>query len=225
MQIGMRPAFGMEQWRAAGVTSSASFSISSILGEHHRVHPLSGDSAEGTTRHPKRAPKNRIKPKDLLHTEEGDEDGRNEAAGESRKRRKEGSVHERRKKVRTVFSRSQVFHLQSTFDLKPYLSSAERAGLAAALQLTETQVKIWFQNRRNKWKRQLATELEIAQLDGVESQVLEPFAVSSHERDGFLPLRSDLIHFPASLYAHTFVPYHGALFPQNGPFLCLVGQL
>lgn len=68
MQIGMRPAFGMEQWRAAGVTSSASFSISSILGEHHRVHPLSGDSAEGTNRHQKKAPKNRIKPKDRLHT-------------------------------------------------------------------------------------------------------------------------------------------------------------
>lgn len=66
----------------------------------------------------------------------------------------------RKKKTRTVFSRSQVFQLESTFDLKRYLSSSERAALAAALQLTETQVKIWFQNRRNKWKRQLAADLE-----------------------------------------------------------------
>ncbi|XP_041692625.2 homeobox protein HMX1-like [Coregonus clupeaformis] len=66
----------------------------------------------------------------------------------------------RKKKTRTVFSRSQVFQLESTFDLKRYLSSSERAGLAASLHLTETQVKIWFQNRRNKWKRQLAADLE-----------------------------------------------------------------
>jgi len=70
----------------------------------------------------------------------------------------------RKKKTRTVFSRSQVFQLESTFDLKRYLSSSERAGLAAALHLTETQVKIWFQNRRNKWKRQLAAELEAANM-------------------------------------------------------------
>ncbi|XP_030018596.1 homeobox protein HMX1-like [Sphaeramia orbicularis] len=66
----------------------------------------------------------------------------------------------RKKKTRTVFSRSQVFQLESTFDVKRYLSSSERAGLAASLRLTETQVKIWFQNRRNKWKRQVAADLE-----------------------------------------------------------------
>lgn len=70
----------------------------------------------------------------------------------------------RKKKTRTVFSRSQVFQLESTFEVKRYLSSSERAGLAATLQLTETQVKIWFQNRRNKWKRQLAADLEVAHL-------------------------------------------------------------
>ncbi|NWU94529.1 HMX3 protein, partial [Upupa epops] len=65
-----------------------------------------------------------------------------------------------RKKTRTIFSKSQVFQLESTFDVKRYLSSAERAGLAAALHLTETQVKIWFQNRRNKLKRQMSVEPE-----------------------------------------------------------------
>ncbi|NXC29011.1 HMX2 protein, partial [Campylorhamphus procurvoides] len=77
----------------------------------------------------------------------GAEDGRSPAAGG-------------RKKTRTIFSKSQVFQLESTFDVKRYLSSSERAGLAAALHLTETQVKIWFQNRRNKLKRQMSSEAE-----------------------------------------------------------------
>ncbi|CAK8685617.1 unnamed protein product [Clavelina lepadiformis] len=66
----------------------------------------------------------------------------------------------RKKKTRTVFSRSQIFQLESTFDIKRYLSSSERASLAANLNLTETQIKIWFQNRRNKWKRQIATDVD-----------------------------------------------------------------
>ncbi|KER24135.1 hypothetical protein T265_08121 [Opisthorchis viverrini] len=66
----------------------------------------------------------------------------------------------RKKKTRTVFSRNQVHQLESTFNAKRYLSSSERVVLAKTLQLTETQVKIWFQNRRNKWKRQATTDFE-----------------------------------------------------------------
>ncbi|XP_024292177.1 homeobox protein HMX3-like [Oncorhynchus tshawytscha] len=65
-----------------------------------------------------------------------------------------------KKKTRTIFSKRQIFQLESTFDMKRYLSSAERGCLANSLQLTETQVKIWFQNRRNKLKRQLSTDIE-----------------------------------------------------------------
>ncbi|XP_023139128.1 homeobox protein HMX2-like [Amphiprion ocellaris] len=65
-----------------------------------------------------------------------------------------------KKKTRTIFSKRQIFQLEATFDMKRYLSSSERACLASSLQLTETQVKIWFQNRRNKLKRQLSTDTE-----------------------------------------------------------------
>lgn len=65
-----------------------------------------------------------------------------------------------KKKTRTIFSKRQIFQLEATFDVKRYLSSSERACLASSLQLTETQVKIWFQNRRNKLKRQLSTDME-----------------------------------------------------------------
>lgn len=53
-----------------------------------------------------------------------------------------GITNKRKKKTRTVFTRSQVFQLESTFDMKRYLSSSERAGLAASLHLTETQVSV-----------------------------------------------------------------------------------
>lgn len=74
-----------------------------------------------------------------------------------------------KKKTRTIFSKRQIFQLESTFDMKRYLSSAERACLASSLQLTETQVKIWFQNRRNKLKRQISTEMDGAVSDFSEN--------------------------------------------------------
>ena len=62
-------------------------------------------------------------------------------------------MQSRKKKTRTVFTRNQVLRLESMFEAKRYLSSNERSQLASQLSLSETQVKIWFQNRRNKYKR------------------------------------------------------------------------
>ncbi|KAK1164419.1 homeobox protein HMX3-like [Acipenser oxyrinchus oxyrinchus] len=120
----------------------------------------------------------------------------------------------RKKKTRTVFSRSQVFQLESTFDMKRYLSSSERAGLAASLHLTETQVKIWFQNRRNKWKRQLAAELEAANLSHAAAQRIVRVPILYHENStsetgnstGNVPVSQPLLTFPHPVYySHPLV--------------------
>ena len=58
-----------------------------------------------------------------------------------------------KKRSRAAFSHAQVFELERRFSQQKYLSGPERTGLAAMLKLTETQVKIWFQNRRYKTKR------------------------------------------------------------------------
>ncbi|KAL6101847.1 uncharacterized protein ACO6RY_17006 [Pungitius sinensis] len=65
-----------------------------------------------------------------------------------------------KKRSRAAFSHAQVYQLERRFVAQRYLSGPERADLAEALNLTETQVKIWFQNRRYKTKRrQTAGEL------------------------------------------------------------------
>ncbi|XP_068450366.1 homeobox protein Nkx-2.5 isoform X2 [Clinocottus analis] len=60
----------------------------------------------------------------------------------------------RRRKPRVLFSQAQVYELERRFKQQRYLSAPERDHLAGALKLTPTQVKIWFQNRRYKCKRQ-----------------------------------------------------------------------
>ncbi|XP_050070034.1 homeotic protein empty spiracles-like [Anopheles maculipalpis] len=57
------------------------------------------------------------------------------------------------KRVRTAFSPSQLLKLEHAFENNHYVVGAERKSLAQTLSLTETQVKVWFQNRRTKHKR------------------------------------------------------------------------
>lgn len=152
---------------------------------------------------------------DEIILEESDTEEAKKDELEEWKKRDDDKKPCRKKKTRTVFSRSQVFQLESTFDMKRYLSSSERAGLAASLHLTETQVKIWFQNRRNKWKRQLAAELEAANLSHAAAQRIVRVPILYHENSASenggaganVPASQPLLTFPhpGVYYSHPIV--------------------
>ncbi|XP_037634688.1 NK2 transcription factor related 7 [Sebastes umbrosus] len=88
-----------------------------------------------------------------------------------------------RRKPRVLFSQSQVSELERRFRQQRYLSAPEREHLASILTLTSTQVKIWFQNRRYKCKRQRQDKsLELAGYPPAPRRVSVPVLV----RDGKL---------------------------------------
>ncbi|XP_072354078.1 homeobox protein not2-like [Scyliorhinus torazame] len=90
------------------------------------------------------------------------------------------------KRVRTIFTQEQLGRLEKEFSRQQYMVGSERFVLATALQLNESQVKVWFQNRRIKWRKQ-SLEQQQAKLARLGIVGTQPSPDSQSTEEGACP--------------------------------------
>lgn len=135
--------------------------------------------------------------------------------------RKNGKLRSKRK-PRVLFSQTQVLELERRFRQQRYLSAPEREVLAQTLNLSPTQVKIWFQNRRYKSKRlQIEGGKDVKQLtDKTEKLMMtkkQPAKIQKMDKEidvyGY-SMSANIHHMPPPPYPSyglaTYDPYGSA---------------
>ncbi|XP_038140071.1 homeobox protein vent1-like [Cyprinodon tularosa] len=111
------------------------------------------------------------------------------------------------RRVRTKFTPEQISKLEKIFSKHKYLDAGERVKTAKKLNLTETQVRTWFQNRRMKLKREVQDYLA-PQIPAVT----------------FAPLHPVQYHPMAAQRAHYTAPGR-SVYPLPVPHLVLPQQM
>ncbi|KAM9282004.1 uncharacterized protein FYN16_000152 [Cariama cristata] len=119
------------------------------------------------------------------------------AGGERSAAAEPGGTRGRQRRARTAFTSEQVRRLEKTFQRQKYLGASERRKLAAALQLSELQIKTWFQNRRMKLKRQIQDH---------QHSLVSPAPLYGYPSGTPPALFQDALHYP-------FAPQHQGLLP------------
>nr|XP_046258509.1 ventral expressed homeobox [Scatophagus argus] len=121
----------------------------------------------------------------------------------------EGEANQQRR-MRTKFTSEQISRLENTFSKHKYLGAMQRRKIAEKLNLSETQVKTWFQNRRMKLKREVQ-DLRPEFLS-VPAALLPPLLFQHPALSGQLPASRGF--FPQLQQLHT-TALRAAVHPQR----------
>ncbi|XP_033757455.1 homeobox protein MOX-2-like [Pecten maximus] len=93
------------------------------------------------------------------------------------------------KRIRTIFTPDQLERMEAEFEKQQYMVGTERYYLACSLSLTEAQVKVWFQNRRIKWRKMNLEkqQAKLASFDLFRGVDVETDSIASDDDDNGPP--------------------------------------